>query len=74
MDRKPDYLKLVRWSDEDECYIGSIPDLCGNCCHGDSEVEVYGELVVIHDEWLKICEAEKKPYPRVKTRAMMELV
>lgn len=35
------YLKLVRWSDEDDCYVGSIPDLCGDCCHGDTQSEVY---------------------------------
>jgi predicted RNase H-like HicB family nuclease len=31
------YLKVVEWSDEDACYIGSAPPLLGQCCHGDTE-------------------------------------
>ncbi len=44
------YLKLVRWSEEDGCYVGSVPDLCGDCCHGNSEAEVYGKLVAIAED------------------------
>ncbi len=40
----PRYPRLIRWSDEDKCYIGSLPDLCGDCCHGDTPEEVAREL------------------------------
>ena len=30
------YHRFVRWSDEDQCYIGYCPDLYfGGTCHGD---------------------------------------
>ena len=27
-----EYTKIVEWSDEDNCYVGSVPELCGPCC------------------------------------------
>ncbi len=42
------YYRYVRWSDEDQAYIGYCPDLyVGGVCHGDSEEAVYGELCEI---------------------------
>ena len=38
------YVRQVRWDDEDNCYIGSLPELCGDCCHGDDPGEVYAQL------------------------------
>jgi predicted HicB family RNase H-like nuclease len=57
------YIKLVEWSEEDQCYIGSIPGFLGPCCHGDDEEQVYHELRIILDEWLKIHEDEGLPLP-----------
>lgn len=41
------YAKVIYWSDEDNCYIGSLPEICGNCCHGGTEAEVLQQLDVI---------------------------
>ena len=41
------YMKVVEWSEEDGCYIGSAPPLVGPCCHGDTEEAVYRQLAVI---------------------------
>src|SRR6185436_17601260 len=38
------YAKIVEWSDEDHCYIGSAPDLIYGGCHGDDEKAVFAEL------------------------------
>ena len=35
------YAKIVEWSDEDQCYIGSAPGLIFGGCHGDDEKEVF---------------------------------
>lgn len=35
------YAKVVYWSDEDNKYIGSLPEICGPCCDADTEAEVY---------------------------------
>lgn len=38
------YVKIVEWSDEDGCYIGSAPPLVGQSCHGDTESAVLKQL------------------------------
>ena len=48
------YIKIVEWSDEDQCFTGYCPGIICPCCHGDDEVEVYRELCQIVDEWLEI--------------------
>ncbi len=34
------YTKIVEWSDEDNCFIGSCPGLFYGGCHGDNEQKV----------------------------------
>ena len=63
MKKKDRYLKIVEWSDEDQCYVGSIPGWIGKCCHGDNEVEVYHQLGQILEEWIEIYEEDKIPLP-----------
>lgn len=57
------YIKIVKWSDEDQCYIGYCPGVIGPCCHGDDEVEVYRELCEIVDEWIEIARQENESLP-----------
>jgi predicted RNase H-like HicB family nuclease len=57
------YIKIVKWSDDDQCYIGYCPGVIGPCCHGDDEVEVYRELCEIVDEWIKIARQENESLP-----------
>ena len=57
------YIKIVEWSDEDQCFIGQCPGVVGQCCHGDNEAEVYAELCQIVDEWLEILKQDGKPLP-----------
>ena len=39
------YHRFVRWSEEDQLYIGYCPDLYfGGICHGEEEEAVYSEL------------------------------
>ena len=57
------YLKLVEWSDEDQCFVGSVPGWIGACCHGDDEGKVYIELCQIVDEWIEIYKKDGKPLP-----------
>ncbi len=57
------YIKIVEWSDEDQCFVGQCPGVVGPCCHGDDEAEVYAELCEIVDEWLETLKGEGKPLP-----------
>ena len=63
MKERDKYLKLVEWSEEDKCYIGSIPGWIGQCCHGAEEEKVYHELCQIVNEWIEIYKNEGLPLP-----------
>lgn len=57
------YTKMVEWSDEDGCFVGSAPPLIGECCHGADEAKVYAELCRIVEEWIQLLETEGSPLP-----------
>jgi predicted RNase H-like HicB family nuclease len=57
------YVKIVEWSDEDHCYVGSCPGLLYGGCHGEDEVAVFEELCVIVDEAIEIYKKDGKPLP-----------
>jgi predicted RNase H-like HicB family nuclease len=57
------YIKLVEWSDEDQCFVGQCPGIVGPCCHGTDETEVYRELCQIVDEWIDAMKRDGKPLP-----------
>jgi predicted HicB family RNase H-like nuclease len=63
MKERDRYLKIVEWSDEDQCYIGSVPGWIGKCCHGDNEEKVYRKLCQIVDEWIEIYAKDGSPLP-----------
>ena len=62
-----DYLKVIEWSDEDHCFIGSAPPLIGPCCHGKTEAEVMKQLILIVQEWIDIYHQDGKSLPHPKS-------
>jgi predicted RNase H-like HicB family nuclease len=57
------YPKIVEWSDEDQCYVGSAPGLIFGGCHGDDEKEVFNELCQIVEEAIDIYRNDGRPLP-----------
>jgi len=57
------FLKIVEWSEEDQCYVGTCPGLMLGGIHGDNERNVYAELCQAVDEWVRICEEDGEPLP-----------
>ena len=57
------YPKIVAWSDTDQCFIGSCPDLLYGGCHGDEEHAVFAELCDIVDEVIALYKHDGKPLP-----------
>ena len=57
------YVKIVEWSEDDQCYVGSSPGLIYGGCHGDNEREVFDELCRIVDEAIALYRADGKPLP-----------
>ena len=57
------YIKIVEWSDEDQCYVGSSPGLIFGGCHGDNEREVFRELCRIVEEVVELFRKDGNPLP-----------
>jgi predicted HicB family RNase H-like nuclease len=57
------YLKIVEWSEEDQCYVGTCPGLMLGGIHGDDEAKVYRELCQAVEEWIEIYEQDGEPLP-----------
>lgn len=57
------YIKLVEWSDEDQCYVGTCPGLMLGGVHGADEAKVYRELCQAVDEWIVIHREDHEPLP-----------
>jgi predicted RNase H-like HicB family nuclease len=57
------YVKIVEWSEEDQCFIGSCPGLIYGGCHGDDEKQVFEELCSIVEEVIEIYKKDNKPLP-----------
>lgn len=57
------YVKIVEWSDEDQCFVGSCPGLFYGGCHGDDEQMVFSELCEIVDEVIASYKQDNKPLP-----------
>ena len=57
------YAKIVEWSEEDQCYVGSAPGLIYGGCHGDDEKAVFAELCWIVEEAIALYRADGRPLP-----------
>ena len=57
------YVKVVEWSDEDMCYVGSAPGLIFGGCHGPDERAVFDELCEIVEEAISLYRSEGKLLP-----------
>ena len=63
MNESARYVKIVEWSEEDQCFVGQCPGVIGPCCHGDNEAQVYAELCRIVEEWIALTKQDGKPLP-----------
>jgi len=57
------YVKIVEWSEEDHCYVGSAPGLIYGGCHGSDEKEVFDELCQIVEEAIELYRKDGKTLP-----------
>ena len=57
------YAKIVEWSEEDQCYVGSAPGLVYGGCHGNDERAVFDELCDIVEEAIEIYRTEGRSLP-----------
>ena len=69
------YLSFVRWSEEDQVYVGYCPDLfpAGGVCHGKTPVETFAALYNIIEETVAVAESQNLELPAVQTRPMRDI-
>lgn len=57
------YAKIIEWSEQDQCFVGSAPGLLLGGCHGEDELKVFAELCRIVDEVIELYHQDGKPLP-----------
>ena len=69
------YLTFVRWSDDDQLYVGYCPDLfpSGGVCHGTTPVEAFKQLCELVEETVETAQAQGIELPPPSTRPMREV-
>jgi len=68
------YHHFVRWSEEDQLYIGYCPDLYfGGVCHGDNDEQVYTELCSIIRDEIEHRESRGEPLPQSSVRVTRDV-
>lgn len=63
MKKSDEYLKIVEWSDEDQCYIGRCPELMFGGVHGKNEQKVFADLCQAINEWIAVAEKDGDELP-----------
>lgn len=48
------YSMLIRWSDEDECFIATIPEFPGLSAFGDTRSEAAKEAEIVLEGFIEI--------------------
>ena len=57
------YAKIVEWSEEDQCYVGSAPGLIFGGCHGSDEKLVFDQLCTVVEETIQLYQSDGKTLP-----------
>jgi hypothetical protein len=76
MKAEDQYLKFVRWEEEDRRYVGYCPDLFpwGGVCDATTEEEAYRKLcALVHEEVEELIQAGKD-LPSSSTRPMRDAI
>ena len=63
MNDSAQYVKIIEWSEEDQCFIGSCPGLFYGGCHGNDEKQVFADLCDLVEETIDLYKEEGKPLP-----------
>ena len=74
---KMKYRVLIQWSDEDNCYLVSLPDLSQKqvwVTHGDTYEEALKHGLEVMEELILVAEAEEKPLPKIPELAACSTV
>lgn len=63
-----EYPMLIYWSDEDDAFVGFVPDLEGCAAHGSTPEEALAELRAAMSAWLDVAQKHGDPIPEPTQR------
>lgn len=58
------YAMIISWSEEDRCYIISVPDLPGCMADGKTPTEAMDNVKVVIHEWIETAKELGRAVPR----------
>lgn len=58
------YAMLLQWSEPDNCYIVSVPDLPGCMADGKTPKEAIENAQIIISEWIECAKEDGDPIPK----------
>ncbi len=58
------YTIFIQWSDMDDCYIASVPELPGCMADGNSQEECLRNLQVVIEEWIETAKKMGREIPK----------
>ena len=67
---KPNYEIILYWSQDDEAFLATVPELPGCMADGATYQEALAHVEVIIDEWLETARTLGRPIPEPKGRLM----
>ena len=67
------YQKIVEWSEEDVCYVGTCPELIYGGVHGTDVSDVYGELCQVVEEVVELYSTDVKPLPSGAKQGILQI-
>lgn len=67
----PRYPILLFWSEEDGCWIATVPDLEGCSAHGATPQQALAEVEVAERLWLKVAHEHGDPLPEPSFQLQM---
>ncbi|WPL18049.1 hypothetical protein Thiowin_03100 [Thiorhodovibrio winogradskyi] len=65
----PHYLVEIFWSDEDQGYIATVPDLPGCSAWGGTHTEAAREIEHAIEAWIAACRQSGEPIPTATAQA-----
>jgi predicted RNase H-like HicB family nuclease len=69
MHPQPRYRVVIEWSDADQAYIASVPDLPGCAADGANYAEAAANVPVVIAEWIETAAALGRPIPKEHPQA-----
>lgn len=64
------YKIVIHWSNEDNCFIATVPELAGCMADGETQEEVLQNVNIVISEWLETARLLGRDIPEPKENSV----